>query len=373
MNNYYATVAPGLEAIAAQELEALGAKRVTTKYGGVDFQGDQALLYRTNLWSRTIYRIFVPIAEVKAHNPQQLYQSVRSINWSEYIQPDMTLAVNSTGKNKHLNHTHFTALQVKKGIVDEQTKKGGQRSSIDANNPDLLINAHIDQNRCVLSLDSSGSSLHRRGYHGAMGSAPLKETLAAALLEIAQWTTDLPFLDPLCGSGTLPLEAAFKGLNIAPGLYRNFGFQTWLDFDRKLWQRILQEAQNSQKSSLTVPIIGSDRNGQVIQQAKTNAQNCGLEDYIQFTKQEVSEIEAPADRGILICNPPYGKRLGKETELGELYKLLGDIFKQRFKGWTAYILTGSKELSKQVGLRTSSRTKVYNGAIPCTLLKYEMY
>ena len=373
MNQYYATVSPGLEAIAAKELKTLGATEITTNYGGVNFHGDRAVLYRANLWARTIFRIFVPIAEVKAHNAQQLYFSIKSIKWSEYLNTQMTFAVSCTGQNKNLNHTHFTALQVKKGIVDWQTDRRGKRSSIDVDNPDLLINAHIDKNRCIISLDSSGSSLHRRGYHDAMGNAPLKETLAAGLLEIAEWTPDIPFLDPLCGSGTLPLEAALKGLNIAPGLYRQFGFQTWLDFDEQLWGKILDDAHKAQKSTLSAPILGSDRSGKVIEQAKSNAYNCGLEDYIQFAKKEVANIKAPAEKGILICNPPYGKRLGEEAELGELYTLLGDIFKQRFKGWTAYILTSSKQLSKQVGLRTSGRTKVYNSKLLCTLLKYEMY
>jgi putative N6-adenine-specific DNA methylase len=207
-----------------------------------------------------------------------------------------------------------------------------------------------------------------------MGLAPLKETLAAALLEMAEWTPDLPFLDPLCGSGTLPIEAAFKALNIAPGLYRNhFGFQTWQDFDKTLWQDIVNEAKNKQLSVLSVPIIGSDNNLEIIQQAQINAQNCGLENQIKFAQQELSTLQAPAEKGIIICNPPYGERLGNIEELKELYKLLGDIFKQRFKGWTAYVLTGNKELGKKIGLRTSRRLAVYNGSLACTLLKYELY
>jgi putative N6-adenine-specific DNA methylase len=373
MNHYYATVAPSLEAIAARELSALGAKEIRQDYGGVYFQGDRALLYRANLWCRTVFRIFLPIAKVKSYNAAELYRSVQELDWRVYLNPNMSIAVNCTGSNKNLNHTHFTALQIKDAIVDWQTKEWGKRSNVDVEQPDLLINAHIDNNRCLLSLDSSGSSLHRRGYRPAVGTAPLKETLAAAILEIAQWTPDLPFVDPMCGSGTLPIEASLKALNIAPGLYREFGFQTWLDFDSELWNKIEADAEAKQISNIDVPIIGSDRDVGVLQQAKMNARSWSLERYIKFTCQELSEIEAPADRGIIICNPPYGKRLGDEAKLGELYRLLGDIFKQRFKGWTAYILTSSKQLSKQVGLRTSSRTKVYNGTIPCTLLKYEMY
>ncbi len=374
MNNYFATVARGLEEIAAQELTNLGAKAVRSDFTGVHFKGDKALLYRVNLWARTIFRVLVPIANIKADNAQKLYHSVRAIDWSEYIQIEQTFAVNCTGKNKNLNHTHFTALQIKNAIIDRQQTKYRKRSSIDPKNPDLLINAHIDRDRCILSLDSSGSSLHRRGYRPAMGLAPLKETLAAALLEMTEWTPDLPLFDPLCGSGTLPIEAALKALNIAPGLYRRkFGFQTWQDFDSDLWQEIVTQAKNSQLSTLAAPIIGSDRDLEVIEQARINAGNCGLENQIKFVQQELSSVEPLAERGIIICNPPYGQRLGNTKELESLYKLLGDILKKRFQGWTAYVLTGNKNLAKKIGLRTSQRLPVYNGSLPCTLLKYELY
>lgn len=259
----------------------------------------------------------------------------------------MTIAVNCTGKNKHLNHTHFTALKIKDAIADRQQQDRGKRSSVDLENPDVLINAHINGDRCILSLDSSGMSLHRRGYHPAMGAAPLKETLATALLDMAEWTPDLPFLDPMCGSGTLPIEATLKALNIAPGLNRKFGFQTWLDFDKNLWQTIINEAKDRQKATLDVPIVGSDKNNNTIEQALVNAKECGIERQIILKQEELANVEPPAAKGIIICNPPYGKRIGKETELAELYQLLGDIFKQRFTGWTAYILTGSKQLAKK--------------------------
>lgn len=374
MNNYFATVARGLEDIAAQELIALGAQEVQTDFTGVHFQGDRELLYRVNLWARTIFRVLVKIDKVKSFNAQTLYRSIQTIDWSEYLRPEMTLAVNCTGKNKQLNHSHFTALQIKNAIVDQQQKQYSKRSDINPKNPDLLVNAHIDNNRCIISLDSSGSSLHRRGYRPAMGLAPLKETLAAAIIQMTDWTPELAFFDPLCGSGTLPIEAAMKALNIAPGLLRlHFGFQSWLDYDETLWHKLISEAKNSQLSTLDIPIIGSDRNFEIIEQAYTNAENCGLGELIQFKQQELSEVIAPAEKGVIICNPPYGERLGNLEELADLYKSLGDIFKQRFKGWTAYILTGNKQLAKKVGLRTSRKIAVYNGSLPCTLLKYELY
>lgn len=374
MNQYFATVARGLETIAAQELESLGAQDVKPDFTGVYFAGDRALLYRVNLWSRTIFRVLVPIAEFRCYDSNMLYREVQKIPWDEYLEPHNTLAVNCTGGNEKLNHTHFTALQVKNAIADQQRLQFNKRSNVDVENPDLLINLHIHRDRAILSLDSSGGSLHRRGYRPAMGLAPLKETLAAALLEMAEWTPDLPFLDPMCGSGTLPLEATLKALNIAPGLFREkFGFMTWRDFDEPLWDKLWAEAESSELPELKETIAGCDRDSDMLDQARTNAQQAGISGKIQFARTELSELEAPTDRGVLICNPPYGERLGDASELGDLYKMLGDIFKQRFKGWNAFILTGNKELGKQVGLRTSKRIPVLNGSIPCTLLKYELY
>jgi len=374
MAHYFATVARGLESIAAQELERLGAQEVRPDFTGVHFVGDQAMLYRVNLWARTIFRVLVPIHEFSCPNSDTLYQEVQKISWDKYLHLDNTLAVNSTGGNEQLNHTHFTALQVKNAIVDQQRLKSGQRSNVDPKTPDVLLNVHIYQDRCVLSLDSSGTSLHRRGYRQAIGTAPLKETLAAALLDMAEWDSSLPFLDPLCGSGTLPLEAGLKALNIAPGLFRpRFGFESFPDFDAQLWQELLTKAQNSRSLDLKAPICGSDRDPNVLNSARTNASRCGIKHQIVFTTAELSNLEAPADCGVLICNPPYGERMGDLKELGALYKTLGDIFKQRFKGWTAFILTGNKELAKRVGLRASRRLKVYNGSLACTLLKYELY
>ena len=374
MNQYFATVARGLEPIAAQELERLGAKDVRPDFTGVHFVGDLALMYRVNLWARTIFRVLATLREFPCPDATSLYKQVQQIDWQQYLQPHNTLAVNATGGNQKLNHTHYTALQVKNAIVDQQRRQFGQRSSIDTENPDILINAHIYQDRCTLSLDSSGTSLHRRGYRPAVGLAPLKETLAAALLDIAEWEPSLPFLDPLCGSGTLPLEASLKALNIAPGLFRHqFAFEKWPNFDEALWKQLLDDAENSEISALKAPILGSDKDPDILNQARINAEQCGVADGVKFTQTELQELEAPADNGVIICNPPYGERLGDATELGDFYKLLGDIFKQRFRGWTAFVLTGNKELAKRVGLRAARRIPVYNGSISCTFLKYELY
>ncbi len=371
---YFATVARGLEAIAAQEIRDLGGQDVEPGFAGVGFTGDRALLYRVNLWGRTLFRVLEPLAEFRCRDAEDLYRGVQALDWAEYLTPDETLAVRATGSNRALNHSHFTALQVKNAVVDWQRDRYGRRSSVDASDPDLWLNLHVYRDRATLSRDSTGESLHRRGYRPAVGAAPLKETLAAALLILAEWTPETPLLDPLCGSGTLPLEAALQGLQIAPGSQRaGFAFERWPDFDAALWQSIWQAAQQAARPQLPAPIWGRDRDPAVLAQARANAERCGVGDRLRFELGEVADLEPPAEQGILICNPPYGKRLGEVKQLAPFYRQLGDIFKQRFTGWTAYLLSGNPELTKQVGLRTSRRFEVYNGSLPCRLLKYELY
>ncbi|NJL91235.1 MAG: RNA methyltransferase [Coleofasciculaceae cyanobacterium SM2_1_6] len=372
---YFATVARGLESLAAQELESLGAEAVTLGFCGVSFRGDRSLLYRVNLWARLPFRILMQIHQFPCLDAQALYRGIQAIKWEQYLTPKHSLAVSATGGNSQLNHTHFTALQVKNAIVDQQQRVWGDRSPVDTQEPDLRINVFIDkEDLCTVSLDSSGTSLHRRGYRPAVGQAPLKESLAAALVQLAGWSTDLPFLDPLCGSGTLPLEAALQALDMAPGLFRErFGFETWTDFDATLFDRLLEEASTRQKFLLPAPILGSDADSRVIKQAITNAENCGVDRQVQFTCTELAHLEAPAAQGVLVCNPPYGERIGRDQELSGLYKLLGDVMKRRFKGWTAFVLSGNRELTKAIGLKPSQQTQIFNGSLPCQFLKYELY
>jgi putative N6-adenine-specific DNA methylase len=374
LSQYFATVARGLEELAAQELIELGAQAVTTGFCGVSFQGDRELLYRVNLWARLPFRVLVKLGEFPSNDDLELYEGVQQIDWGEYLTPDLTLAVTVTGKNEQLNHSHFTAIQVKRAITKQQTEKFGARSNVDIHEPHVRINAHIDKDVCIISLDSSGSSLHRRGYRSAVGDAPLKESLAAALLKMSGWTPDLAFVDPLCGSGTLPLEAAMQALQIAPGIFRNgFGFENWLDFDAELFDRLLKSAEAGEKQDLAATIIGSDRNFDIIEQARANARSSGVERYVRFAQLELADVEAPTDSGILLCNPPYGERLGRDEDLGAFYKLLGNVLKNRFRGWTAFVLSGNKELAKSIGLRSAQRTTVYNGTLACQLMKYELY
>jgi putative N6-adenine-specific DNA methylase len=376
LNRYFATVARGLEALACAELIELGAIEAEPGFCGVAFQGDVELLYRVNLWARLPFRILLQIATFPGENLDdiQLYEGIQAIDWQPYLNPELTLAVTVTGKTDRLNHSHFSAVQVKRAIVDGQQRQWGSRSNVDPVDPDVRVNVHLDATGCTVSLDSSGSSLHRRGYRAAVGDAPLKESLASALLKLSGWTPDLAFVDPLCGSGTLPLEAVMQGLNIAPGIFRErFGFESWPSFDEPLFDRLFKAAEAAERQQLPMPIVGSDRNGEVLAQAQANAHSCGVDEYVQFYQQDLATLEAPAAGGILLCNPPYGARLGRSEELGDLYRLLGDVLKHRFKGWTAYILSGNKALAMSIGLRSAARTPVYNGTIPCQLMKYELY
>ncbi len=374
MNQYFATVARGLETLATQELEQLGASSVEPGFCGAAFTGDLALLYRVNLWARLPFRILMKLDEFRCPDEKELYRGIQKIDWSNYLTPDLTLAVKATGKSDRLNHTHFTALQVKNAIVDQQMQQFGERSDVDVETADLRISVHIHRDLCTVSLDSSGSSLHRRGYRPAVGAAPLKESLAAALIQMSGWQPDQMFYDPLCGSGTLPLEASLKALNIAPGLFRErFGFETWRDFDSSLFEELMETAEESQLDELPSPIWGTDGDANMIEQAIANATNCGVLDQVYFSQVDLTEVAAPADSGVLFCNPPYGERLGRDRDLGAFYKQLGDILKQRFKGWTAFILSGNKELAKCIGLKSCQRTPVFNGTLPCQLMKYELY
>jgi putative N6-adenine-specific DNA methylase len=374
MDKYFATVARGLEALAAQELETLGAKAVNPGFCGVEFEGDRALLYHVNLWARLPFRVLVTLGKFPCVTAEDLYAGIQGLDWSTHLTPDHTLAVNATGKTRDLNHSHFTALQVKNAIVDQQRTRAGARSDIDTQTPDVRVNVHLYRDQATVSLDSSGSSLHRRGYRPAVGTAPLKESLAAALIALSGWQPDQAFCDPMCGSGTLPLEASLIALNHAPGLQRDrFGFETWPGFDRASWQQLQQAAAAAQIDGLDAAIVGCDRNLDVIDQARSNAERCGLGASLEFHSRDLADVEAPAASGVVLCNPPYGKRLGQGDDLAALYKLLGDVLKQRFKGWTAYILSGNKELARAIGLKSAQRWPIYNGTLPCQLMKYELY
>ena len=372
--SFFATAAKGVEEVLAREMTNIGLEGVVVEKGGVRFRGNLSACYRANLWLRTASRILIPLAEFPCDSPQSLYDGVRAIAWDRYLTPDTTLAVECVLRDSALTHSGFVALKTKDAIVDTLRDRFGRRPNVNPRDPDLLVHVHLARNSCTISLDSSGTSLDRRGYRTEAGEAPLRETLAAALVLLAGWDGTVPLVDPLCGSGTILVEAALMALNRAPGLLRGgFGFQRWPTFDASLWRRLVDEARQSERTSLAVPLQGSDRLENVLNVALSNSRRAGVEQFISYTPQDVREFVPPPPPGIIITNPPYGRRLGDEEQLKSFYRQVGDAFKQRCAGYTAWVLTGSIGLAKEVGLKASRRIVLYNGPLECRLLKYDLY
>jgi len=371
---FFATTAKGVEEVLAAELVGLGIKEVAAESGGVRFGGGMEAAYRANLWLRTASRVLMPLAEFPCESPEELYQGVRAIPWSDHLTPAQTLAVDCNLRDSALTHSGFVALKTKDAIVDALRDRLGSRPNVDTRDPDLRVNVRLFKNRCTVSLDCSGQPLDRRGYRLERHEAPLKENLAAALVALSGWDCSTPFLDPMCGTGTIVIEAALKGLRVAPGLLRGaFGFQRWPGFDRRLWERLVAEARQERLSALPAPVLGSDISHSAIAMAHQNARRAGVGELISLARTPIAELSPPPGPGTLILNPPYGKRLGEQEALKPLYKEIGDVLKQRCKGYTAYLFTGNLELAKSVGLKATRRIVLYNGPLECRLLKYEMY
>jgi putative N6-adenine-specific DNA methylase len=371
---FFATTAKGVEEVLAAELVRLGVPDVVAEGGGVRFAGGLEAAYRANLWLRSASRVLMPLAEFACETPEELYQGARGIPWTEYLTPTMTLAVDCNLRDSTLTHSGFVALKTKDAIVDELRDRLGSRPNVDTKDPDLRVNVRLFRNRCTVSLDCSGTPLDRRGYRLDRHEAPLKENLAAALVELSGWDGGSPFLDPMCGTGTIAIEAALKALRVPPGLLRaGFGFQRWPGYDRGLWERLVEEARQGMLTALPAPVLGSDISHSAVAMANENARRAGVAGKVSLGRGEIAELCPPEGPGILIFNPPYGKRLGEEEALKPLYKEIGDVMKKRCKGYTAYLFTGNLELAKCVGLKASRRIVLYNGPIECRLLKYEMY
>ncbi|GFE57521.1 class I SAM-dependent RNA methyltransferase [Geobacter sp. AOG1] len=370
---FFATTGKGVEGVLARELVMLGMGNVSQEAGGVRFRGGIDACYRANLWLRTANRVLLPLTEFACQNPQELYEGVRTIAWERWLTPDLTLAVDCNLRDSAMTHSGFVALKTKDAMVDRLRDHFGRRPSVDTKDPDLRVNVHLVKNRCTISLDTSGAPLDRRGYRLARTEAPLRETLAAALLELTEWDGTVPLVDPMCGSGTIPIEAALKAGRRAPGLFRQFGFERWPTFDRTLWQRLLGEARDEALVTLPVPIVGSDISARAVATARENCERAGVAGLVQLAQRELADFTPPPAPGILLVNPPYGQRLGEEEALKPLYRQLGDVMKQRCKGYTAYIFTGSAELAKCVGLRATRRIVLFNGPLECRLLKYDLY
>jgi putative N6-adenine-specific DNA methylase len=371
--NCFAAVPRGAEEIAAAELNALGVQSVQIGKGGIAFVAGREGLYRANLWLRTASRVLVQLGVFPCMTPAELYAGVHAFDWANIITPRMTLAVDCSLRDSTLTHSGFVALKTKDAVVDRIREACGSRPNVDTAAPDVRINVHLHKNVCTVSLDSSGDPLDRRGYRLERNEAPLRETLAAAVVALTGWDGSMPLADPMCGSGTIPIEAALVAGRVAPGLQRSFGFQNWLDFDNRLWDFLLKEASEDIRTLPVGLITGYDQDSRALKLASRNAAKAGFEGQLHFFHAALEAFQPEGDKGVVIINPPYGKRLGDENELKELYCQIGDIMKKRCRGWTGYVLTGNLELAKYIGLKASRRFVLFNGAIECRLLKYELY
>ena len=382
---FFATCPKGLETLLADELAALGGAQVKTTVAGVFFEGTLEAAYRACLWSRLANRVMLPLAEFSAESAEQLYEGVQQVDWLAHLRSEGTLLVNFTGTSRAIKNTHFGALKVKDAIVDQFRARTGQRPAISKERPDLRVNLHLAKGRAHLSLDLSGDSLHRRGYRTQGGAAPLKENLAAALLIRSGWpemaAEGKPLVDPMCGSGTLLIEAALMAADIAPGLLRqHFGFERWLGHDATLWNGLLREARKQRLAANErddLPEIhGYDANPKAVSIAKQNAQRAGVERWLRVSQRELAELKALThkrfEQGLLLTNPPYGERLSEVPVIGYLYRHLGEALKQHFVGWRAGVFTGNPELGKSVAIHSHKQYKLFNGAIPSQLLLFNV-
>jgi putative N6-adenine-specific DNA methylase len=370
---FFATCARGLENVLAQELRDLRADNIEPGRGGVQFHGDLALLYRANLWLRTAVRVLMPILETPVQSTDDLYAAVQSIDWSRHMTPEHTLAVDCNVRDSAITHSKYAALRVKDAICDQFVAKVGKRPSVDVETPMVGLNLHIYRDEATLSLDSSGESLHKRGYRPILTKAPLNEALAAGLILLTGWRSDVPLVDPMCGSGTLCIEAAWLALKRPPGLTRRrFGFMGWMNYDVGLWTALRDETRRSVLKELPAPIAGSDVRGDALHFSQTNAKAAGIGHLLNFERRDIADFEPPVGPpGTMICNPPYGERIGEEKDLIGLYKTLGRVFRERCEGWTLWVFTANAFLARQIGLKPSQVIDLFNGRLPCRLLRYD--
>jgi len=363
----------GLEDVLAEELRGLGATAVTPRHRSVEFTGDKKLLYAANLWCRTATRILKPMRSFMAGNAEKLYKQVYQIDWTQFLDSSMTIAIDSLVLKSNFDNSMFVSLKAKDAIVDHVRDKTGRRPSVDTDTPDLRINIHMHENRVTLSFDASGEPLTRRGYRKAAGTAPLSEVLAAGILKLSEWDMKSPLVDGMCGSGTIVIEAALMAQNIAPGLMRGeFGYATWKDFDRRLHDRLVNDAVKRMKPDPQAEILGSDIDGRVLKEALGNARRADVAGNIAFKHMSFESIAPPPGPGVLIMNPPYGERM-KSADIMALYAMIGDTLKNRFEGYRAYIFSGNSRAVQAIGLRSAKKIKLFNGPIECRLCRFDMY
>ncbi len=372
MDQFFATCPRGLEAVLAQELTAMGAAQVHATDGGARFSGPLAMSYRVNLESRVASRVLWQIDSGYYRSEDDIYQHARNTPWDRWFTPHQTIAVKVTAQRCPLKSLDFITLRIKDAICDFFRDGTGIRPSVDTRLPDVRIHAYFDAQQFTLYLDTSGEALFKRGYRQYTGEAPLRENLAAGILRLSGWEPGMPFLDPMCGSGTFVLEAAQMALRIPPGLKRTFGFERLKNFEPKAWEQLRAEAAGKPVAASELPIYGSDIDKWAVMDARKNLESAGLTGVASVEEKDVLDIFAPAESGVLVMNPPYGERIGEADELAELYPKLGSVLKQRFAGWKVGIFTADLRLPKLMRLKPSRKIPLFNGPIECRLYLFDM-
>jgi len=373
VSSFFAPCPRGLEAPLATELTALGASYVTPTDGGAGFAGPLELAYHANLESRLASRILWRVAHGRYRNEDELYALARATEWERHFAARRTLRVDVAATRSPLASLEFATLRIKDAVCDRFRAVAGTRPSVDKERPDVRVHAFLGEREATLYLDTSGEALFKRGYRREADTAPLRENLAAGLIALSGWTPATPLLDPMCGSGTIAIEAALIAADRAPGLVRSFGFQKLAWYDGPTWQRIRQRAHDRVRPAPATPaIFGSDLDARIIELCRRNLATAGVAGFVEVAVANVLERSAPAEAGILIANPPYGVRQESDATLTGLYPKLGDALKQRFAGWTACLFSGDARLPRLIGLKPSRRTPLHNGAIECRLYRFEI-
>jgi putative N6-adenine-specific DNA methylase len=370
---FFAPCPRGLETKLAAELGALGALFLASAEGGVGFAGPIELAYHANLESRLASRILWQVAHGRYRNEDELYRLAHGVDWRRHFGVERTLRVDLAATRAPLQSIEFATLKVKDAVCDRFRADTGKRPSVDKQRPDIRVHGYLTEREATLYLDTSGEALFKRGWRRDTDVAPLRENLAAGVLALAGWTPGTPLLDPMCGAGTIAIEAALAAADLAPGLKRTFGFQKLAWFDGPTWQRIRQHAHDRiRRAPAARSIYASDIDRRAVAQCIGNAASAGVAEWIEASEADVLSRSAPASAGLLVANPPYGVRLDDDATLAAFYPKLGDALKQRFAGWTACLFTGDTRLPKLIGLKPSKRTPLYNGAIECRLFRFEI-
>lgn len=363
----------GLEAALTEELIALGAQSVEPTHGGVGFKGDWLTCYRANLESRIATRVLWRITEGRYRGEEDIYRIAYAPTWARWFTSDETIRVYVTAQRSPLKSLEFVTLRIKDAVCDHFRTVSGKRPSVDTANPDVRVHAFLTKDAVTLYIDTSGEPLYKRGFKRAAVEAPLKENLAAGILRLTGWTPDEALIDPMCGSGTFLIEAAQIALDVAPGLGREFAFEKMRNFDRAAWGAMRKAAEERRKPAGPLAIYGSDLVPEQVRRARVNLEAAGVADCVRLMSADILEVDPPADNGVLVTNPPYGVRLGEESELAAFYPEMADALKAHWAGWRCYFLSADPALPKGMRLKASRRTPLFNGALECRLYEYRMF